>query len=80
MKKMRIGLLSVMLIGMLAAFATPKPLAVTYHKKAIGSGNCQATTCTPTVTTACSETNIEYFESDANNETPCFKKRVLYLP
>ncbi|MBL7697125.1 MAG: hypothetical protein JNK79_03165 [Chitinophagaceae bacterium] len=79
MKNVRVGFLSALLIAVLAAFATPKP-NVTYHKKLIDTSNCQSTSCTPTVTTACSETDMQYFQSNANGSIPCNTQRVLYNP
>ena len=79
MKSIRIGLLSALLVGMLAAFATPKP-NLTYHKKVIDTTNCQSTNCTPIVTTACSETDMQYFQSNASGSIPCNTQRILYNP
>lgn len=79
MKQMKIGLLSAMLIAMLAAFATPKP-AISYYKKPVNTTSCQATNCTPIVTTACSELNMDYFESNSAGTQLCFKRVTLYLP
>lgn len=79
MKKVKLGFVGMMLIAVVAAFATPKP-TVTYHKKAVNTTSCLSTTCTPNPGTACSETDMQYFQSNSSGSIPCNSQRVLNLP